>query len=215
MAVQALHRGPSALLATPGPAARHWQLRRQRNVARSRSWVRRHVLTYSTAVMALLLVGVTAVGVGGKVWAWHVMSQRVDTPPQPRNCPGGRALLDGWPVPDRPPRPAPNVAEFDFPRPAPTASVELLDNGSTSACMAIATPSAPSRWRAVPAGCGSPRWTSWATVRIQGEDSTSDGLRADHRADPEEVGRRYQTYPSAMTGANASSPLSSPTAPTR
>lgn len=86
------------------------------NVARRRGWFRRHVLTYSTIVMALLVVGVTAVGVGGKAWSWHVMSQRVDTRTlNPHDYPGARALLDGWPVPDRPPRPAPNVAEFDFP----------------------------------------------------------------------------------------------------
>lgn len=100
-------RRPVPLLreATPAP-----------NVARRRGWVRRHVLTYSTAVMALLLVGVTAVGVGGKVWAWHVMSQRVDTRTlNPHDYPGARALLDGWPVPDRPARPALNVAEFDYP----------------------------------------------------------------------------------------------------
>ncbi|QKT07551.1 acyltransferase [Gordonia sp. X0973] len=77
---------------------------------------RRRLLGYGTVVSTILVVAMLAVGVSTKVWTWHVMSQKVDTRTlNPHEYPGARALLDGWPVPDAPPRPAPNVAEFDFP----------------------------------------------------------------------------------------------------
>nr|WP_161927729.1 acyltransferase family protein [Gordonia crocea] len=77
---------------------------------------RRLSLSYGSVLTVLLILGVVGIGVGNRVWTWHVMSQKVDTTTlDPHDYPGARALLNGWPVPDRPPRPAPNVAEFDFP----------------------------------------------------------------------------------------------------
>ncbi len=76
----------------------------------------RGVLDYGRVLTALLVVAVMGIGVSTKVWTWHVLSQRVDTTAlNPHDYPGARALLDGWPVPEQPPRPAPNVAQFDFP----------------------------------------------------------------------------------------------------
>ncbi|MFT4201208.1 acyltransferase family protein [Gordonia sp. (in: high G+C Gram-positive bacteria)] len=103
--------------------------------------------SYAASVIAVLLVGMVAVGAGTRAWTWYVMSQRVDTTTlNPHDYPGARALLNGWPVPDKPPRPAPNVAEFDYPETSKDGFMSnFLDNdihvgvyGDTTATRTIA-----------------------------------------------------------------------------
>ncbi|MFT3900297.1 MAG: acyltransferase family protein [Gordonia sp. (in: high G+C Gram-positive bacteria)] len=112
------------------PAPLFGEARPTPNVVRHQGWLRRHLLTYSALVMTAILGAMVVIGIGSRTWTWYVMNQRVDTTTLSiQDYPGARALLNHAPVPDKPPRPAPNVAEFDFPETSTDGVMsDFLDN---------------------------------------------------------------------------------------
>ncbi|MGC5256927.1 acyltransferase family protein [Gordonia sp. DT218] len=73
-------------------------------------------LTYTSALTSVLVIATLVTGVGIKVWDRHVSTMVVDTKNlDPSLYPGGRALLNGLPVPALDPQPSPLLVTKDFP----------------------------------------------------------------------------------------------------
>lgn len=73
-------------------------------------------LGYASVVTSILVVATLVTGVGIRMWQEHVANIVVDTKNlDPRLYPGGRALLNGYPVPALDPQPSPLEVVKDFP----------------------------------------------------------------------------------------------------